>query len=51
MQQMVRVAERAKFRFINLDYFRWLISYGWNLGIQMYREGKTDESNDARKYI
>ena len=50
MQQLVRLAERAHFA-INLDYLRWLISYGWNLGIQKYRQGCVGIREESRIYI
>lgn len=50
MHQMMRLAERASFC-INLDYFRWLISYGWNLGIQKYKQGGVQNKDHARIYI
>ena len=50
MQQLVRLAERAHFD-INLDYLRWLISYGWNLGIQKYRQGCVGVREESRIYI
>jgi hypothetical protein len=50
MHQLVRLAERAQFT-INLDYLRWLISYGWNLGIQKYRQGGVGVQEESKIYI
>jgi hypothetical protein len=51
MHELLRLAERASFQ-VNLDYFRWLISYGWNLGIQKYKMiGQSSEKDDARLLI
>ena len=49
MHQMLRIAERIEFN-CNLDYLRWLISYGWNKGIQKYKHGIT-ATEEARNYI
>ena len=49
MHQMLRIAEKIEFN-CNLDYLRWLISYGWNKGIQKYKHG-VSASEEARNYI
>ena len=43
---MFTIGERCNFE-VDLDYFRWLISYSWNLGIKRYKQG----SDQAKIYI